>query len=172
MHQLHFIKYLQSHAFLYVDTCAQLWITCHKMTRACSWYLFTSVPLSFPWRDTIFYFDESCQEIVDSAFPPSFINPKMWLQSNRYHFPRVPWKRKTTKQVSWLWRILNKSLAKELWRHFFCWSWVGAFVFWSGCQNSLREAESGARLRALEMKSCVNDRGNLIKPEYLNDCRK
>lgn len=22
------------------------------------------------------------------------------------------------------------------------------------------------------MKSCVNDRGTLIKPEYLNDCRK
>lgn len=44
-------------------------------------------------------------------------------------------------------------------------------MFWSGCQ-SLREAESGARLRVLEMISCVNDRGTLIKPEYLNDCSK
>ncbi len=48
---------------------------------------------------------------------------------------------------------------------------MAVFVFWSGCQ-SLREAESGVRLRALEMKSCVNERGTLIKPEYLNDCRK
>lgn len=60
---------LQSRAFVYFDTCTPLWITCHKMTSAGSRYLFASVSLSYPWRDPVFYIDDSRQEIVDPAFP-------------------------------------------------------------------------------------------------------
>lgn len=40
-----------------------------ELTRGSSWYLSAPVFLSAPCRDPIFYVDDSCQDVVDPAFP-------------------------------------------------------------------------------------------------------